>query len=66
MDEKFGNRNRNLGKITLVGGNRFFSWPVSPSGNPIGDIGSGYPTHVYSGYRLSLAIPRHKMAQPGV
>ncbi len=36
---------------------------VSPSANPIGDIGSGYPANVYDGNRLSLPILRQKMAQ---
>jgi hypothetical protein len=32
------------------------------SANPIGEIGSGYPTNVYDGNRLSLPILRQKMA----
>jgi hypothetical protein len=36
---------------------------VSSSASPIGDIGSGYPTKVYDGNRLSLPILRQKMAQ---
>jgi hypothetical protein len=28
---------------------------VLPSANPIGEIGSGYPTNVYDGDRLSLS-----------
>jgi hypothetical protein len=39
---------------------------VSPSANPIGDIGSGYPTNVYDGNRLSPPILRQKMALSGV
>jgi hypothetical protein len=31
---------------------------VSLSTNPIGDIGSGYPTNVYDGNRLSRLILR--------
>jgi hypothetical protein len=39
---------------------------VSPSANPYGDIGSGYPTNVYDGNRLSLPILRKKMARSDV
>jgi hypothetical protein len=34
--------------------------------NPIGEIGSGYPTDVDDGNRTSLPILRQKMAQSGV
>jgi hypothetical protein len=34
---------------------------ASPT-NPSGEIGSGYPTYVYDGNRLSLPILRQKMA----
>jgi hypothetical protein len=36
---------------------------VSPSVNPTGDIGCGYPTNVYDGNGLSLPKLRQKMAQ---
>jgi hypothetical protein len=32
------------------------------SANPIGETGSGYPTNVYDGNRLSLPILRQKIA----
>jgi hypothetical protein len=36
---------------------------VLPSANLIGEIGSGYPTNVYDGNRLSLPLLTQKMAQ---
>jgi hypothetical protein len=36
---------------------------VSPSSNPVGEIGAGYPTNVYDCNRLSVPILRQKMAQ---
>jgi hypothetical protein len=36
---------------------------VSPSSNPVGKIGSGYPAHGYDCNRLLLPILRQKMAQ---
>ncbi len=36
---------------------------VSPSSNPVGEIGSGYPTNVFDCNRLSLPILRQKIAQ---
>jgi hypothetical protein len=42
-----------------------YPWAFRPIGlasaNPIGEIGSGYPTNVYDGNRLSLPILRQKM-----
>jgi hypothetical protein len=34
-----------------------------PSSNPVGEIGSGYPTNVFDCDRLSLPILRQKMTQ---
>jgi hypothetical protein len=45
---------------------RTYNWylfTVLPSSNPVGAIGSGYPTDVYDCKRLSLPVPRQKMAQ---
>jgi hypothetical protein len=39
---------------------------VLPSTNPIGEIGSRYPTSVYGGIRLLLPLLRQKMALSGV
>jgi hypothetical protein len=36
---------------------------LSPSAYPIGEIGSGYPSNVYDGNRLSLPILRQKLEQ---
>ncbi len=36
---------------------------VLPSSNPVGEIGSGYPTNIYDGNSLSLPILRQKMAK---
>jgi hypothetical protein len=33
--------------------------------NPVGEIGSGYPTNVYDASRFSLPILRQNMAEPG-
>ncbi len=37
--------------------------PVLPTSNPVGEIGSGYPSNDYDGNRPSLPILRQKMAQ---
>ncbi len=55
--------------ITAYGGRDYIlkqtqsGMDVSPSANPIEEIGSGYPTNVYDGVRLLLPTLRQKMSQ---